>query len=119
MPNRVIQNLLINAATVDTTGITRTDTYTDMMLVVDYVRTGTSTGTMTVYGAMDSGAVVKYAIGIMPSLTGSRDADGAIAYAVSTAVAYEIPGVHPYIYVDWNEGVDGATFTCYLMGVEK
>ena len=109
---------MLTSVLVDTTAILKTDKMENMVLLVDYIRTGSSTGTITVYGAMDANANVKYAIGIAPTLTGSRDADGAIAYTTSTTVLYEIPGVHPYIYIDWNEGVDGASITVDLIGTE-
>jgi hypothetical protein len=54
----------------------------------------------------------------MPTLTGDRDADGAIAYTTTLVGLYEIPGVHPYIFVDWNETTDPASFTADLIGCE-
>ncbi len=116
--SRLITHRMITASLVDTTAILKTDTMEGMTLLVNYTRGGVSTGDLTVYGAMDADASIKYAIGIAPTLTGSRDADGAVSYTTSTTVLYEIPGVHPYIYLNWNEGTDGATITIDLNGVE-
>ena len=109
---------VIESSLVDIAKSVDTSRLSDMVLVVHYVRGGASTGTMTVYGSLDPAGTVKYALGIMPILTGTRDADGAIAYTTSTDVAYQIPGVHPYIFIDWNEGTDGATFSADIIGEE-
>ena len=115
----VVNKAVINAAAVDTTGVIKTDRYTDMMIWVTYDRvSGAGAGTMTVYGSMDVEGTVKYRIGIKPTLTGTRDTDAAIGYTTDLTALYEIPGVHPYIFIDWNNTGDVESFTIDLFGVE-
>jgi len=115
---KLMTKRLLDGVLVDSTAIAKTDRWDNLLLIVNYVRSGSSTGTITVYGAMDANGVVKYPLGIAPVINGTRDADGAIAYTTSSVAFYEVPGVHPYIYVDWNEGTDGATITVDLYGME-
>lgn len=107
-------------AVIDTTAILSTDKMEDLMLLVNYTRvSGAGAGDLTVYGAMDSSASVKYLIGFMPTLTGTRDTNGVVSYTTSLVSLYEIPGRHKYIYVDWNESTDPASITIDLYGVEE
>ena len=116
---RLISRNMITGALVDTTAILKTDKMTDLELLVQYTRvSGAGAGDMSVYGAMDSEGAVKYLIGFAPILTGTADTDGAVSYTTSLTGLYEIPGVHPYIYIDWNETTDPAKFTVDLIGVE-
>ena len=105
----------------DATGVAmNTQLMENLMLVVDSVGDGVDSAfTMTVYGSNDAYGTVKATLGIMPSLTGSRDADGAIAFnATSTTVAYEIPGTHPYIFIDIGGVTDDIVVNLWLGGTE-
>lgn len=116
---RLIKRNLITDALVDTTASLKTDKMEELELLVNYSRvSGAGAGTMTVYGSMDSEGTVKYLIGFEPILTGTRDTDGALNYTTSLVGLYEIPGVHPYIFIDWNETTDPAKFTVDLLGKE-
>lgn len=119
MAKRVATLNVITGALVDTAACVRTERWTDIMLLVQYERlSGAGAGTMSVYGAMDDKGLKKYLIGFAPSLTGTRDTDGALNFTDSLTAWYEIPGVHKYIYIDWNETTDPAKFTADLFGIE-
>lgn len=111
---------LIDRGAAATTVIQKTDRWTNLALVVDYTGDGDdSAATMTVYGAQDSEAHVKAAIGIQPVLTGTRDADGAIAFATTdTVVMYQIPGVYPYIYIAITGVTADIVLSLWLGGTE-
>ncbi len=120
MARRNVWIKLIDKGTAATTVGFNTQKLENLMLVVDY--TGDeddSAATMTVYSANDIVGTVKAAIGIEPALTGSRDADGAIAYSTtSTTVADEIPGSHKFIYITITGVTDDIVLNLWLGGTE-
>lgn len=120
MANRNIWTKVVDNVTGATTGVIKTDRLTNLMLVVNYKGDGVdSSSTITVYSSQDANGDVKTAIGIMPVLTGTRDADGAIAFTTADAVAaYEIPGVHPYIYVNIAQTTAAFSYTVWVGGTE-
>lgn len=120
MARRSVWHKLIDRGTAATTVGFRTDHMEYMMLVVQSVGDAVDSAfTMTVYSATDIVGTVKTAIGIEPILTGVRDADGAIAFnEVSTTVAYEIPGSHPFIYITITGVTDDILINLWLGGTE-
>ena len=116
---QVICDKVIDAVTADTTKCIKVDKYSQIFVLVDYTRSGSAEGTITFYSSIDDKGLVKAACGIKPVLTGTVDADGAVAYTTSTAVWYEIVGVHKYLYIDWNETVDGSTISVYVVGKQE
>lgn len=115
-----VWNKLIHNGTGDTTVYQATHLMEDMSLVVDYVGDGVdSAATMTVYSSNDQYGTVKTAIGIMPVLTGVRDADGAISFGTgNTTVAYEIPGRHQFIFISITSTTDVVGINMWLGGTE-
>lgn len=119
MSKRVVMKNIINAATADATGCIKTDRFTDMLLYINYDKVdATGTGTLTVYGSMDDQGAVKYGIGFKPTLTGTRDTGGTVDLDPDLKDVYEIPGVHPYIWIDWNETATATKISIDLYGVE-
>jgi len=119
MARRTIINRVITDALVDTTAVVATHLYEDISLAVKYERvSGAGAGRLYVYGAMDVNANTKYLIGFYPNQTGTRDTDGLVAWTTSLNIVLQIPGIHPYIYLSWDETTDPARFTVDLLGVE-
>lgn len=108
---------VINAATADTSTVQDVGHYDKVTLVSVYTRTGSSEGTLTVKGAVDSAGAKTYLLD-MATEAGTRDADGAIAYTTSadTVLVINPNQTNRYISIDWNETVDGASETVYLIG---
>jgi len=121
MARRNIWIKLINNGIAATTIGQSTEKLENLMLVMDYVGDGVdSAATMTVYTSKDTSGTVKAAVGIMPSLTGTRDAGGNIDYATSnTTVAYEIPGRHQFIYIAITSVTDDVIINLWLGGTEE
>ena len=121
MARRNIWIKLINNGIAATTIGQSTEKLENLMLVMDYVGDGVdSAATMTVYTSKDTAGTVKAAVGIMPSLTGTRDAGGNIDYATSnTTVAYEIPGRHQFIYIAITSVTDDVIINLWLGGTEE
>ena len=120
MASRNIWTKVVDNVTGATTGVIKTDRLTNLMLVVKHTGDGVdSSSTITTYSSQDVKGNVKTAIGIAPSLTGSRDADGAIAYTTADAVtAFEIPGVHPYIWIAIAQTTAAFSYTVWIGGTE-
>lgn len=120
MSTRNVWSRAVDNVTGATTGVVKTDRLTNLMLVVKYTGDGVdSSSAFTVYGSQDAQGTVKTALGIMPSLTGTRDADGAIALTTAdSTTAYEIPGVHPYIYINVAQTTATFTYTIWVGGSE-
>lgn len=120
MARRSTWNKLINNGAAAVNVAQKTDGMENLMLVVDSVGDAVDSAfTMTVYSSNDSAGTVKAAVGIQPILTGTRDADGAIAFDQnSTTVAYEIPGIHPYIYITITGVTDVIGINLWLGGTE-
>ena len=99
--------------TADATALVNVKGINDCMVYIYYDETevvaGTDTveATVTFYGSTDDGTTYKYKIGAKPVLTGVYDTDGAIAFTTDTNTAYEIPGVHQNLYIDWNMTTSG------------
>ena len=75
--------------------------------------------TITFYGSVDGTADTRYALGVSPSITGTRDADGAIAFnEVDSTVLYDVTGVHPYIYIAISGVTDDIVVTVNIIGQE-
>ena len=117
---RNIWHKLIDNGAVATTVSFKTHRMYNLMLIVQSTGDAVDSAfTMTVYSSTDDAGTVKTAIGIEPILTGSRDADGAIAFnATSTTVAYEIPGLHPYVYITITGVTDVIGINLWLGGTE-
>jgi len=117
---RNIWHKLIDKGAAATTASFKTDKMYNLMLVVDSVGDAVDSAfTMTVYSSTDAAGTVKTAIGIEPILTGVRDADGAIAFnEVSITAAYEIPGLHPYVYIAITGVTDDILVNLWLGGSE-
>ena len=114
MTKRMLTNVLV-----DTTAIAKSDRLDNILLAVKYERvSGTGAGRLYVYGAMDANANTKYLIGFAPVLTGTRDTDGLVAWTTSVNIMLQIYGVHPYIYISWDETTDPARCTVDLYGME-
>jgi len=120
MAKRAVWNKAIDKGTAATTAVVKTDRLENLMLVVDSTGDAVDSAfTMTVYSSQDVGGVVKTAVGIQPVLTGTRDADGAIAFdATSTTAAYHIPGVHPYVWIAISGVTDDILITIWVGGQE-
>ena len=117
---RNVWHKLIDKGAVATAVSFKTDKMYNLMLVVDSVGDAVDSAfTMTVYSSIDKDGTVKTAVGIQPILTGTRDADGAIAFnATSITAAYEIPGLHPYVYITITGVTDVIGIDLWLGGTE-
>lgn len=122
MSARNVWTKVFDKKAVAATGSIKTDRLTNLMLVCTNVGDGVdSTFVMTVYGSMDAAGTIKSPLGIMPSLTGVRDAAGNITFAWNDALftaAYEIPGVHPYIFIDIGTVTATINVTIWVGGTE-
>jgi len=116
---KTVMQLIIDKSTDSVAKVVDVSRYDSLMVVVDYVRAASAEGTITFYSSLDDKGLVKCACGIAPVITGTIDADGAVAYTTSTTVAYEIKNVHKYLYIDWSETAAGATISVWLLGKEK
>lgn len=116
---KLIIEKIIDKVTADAHVIKDVSRYDKVLLIVDYIRASSAEGTITVYSCADELGIIKAAAAIAPILTGTIDADGAVAYTTSTTVIYEVKNIAKWLYVDWNETVDGATFSCWLLGKEE
>jgi hypothetical protein len=120
MARRLTTRRMLTNALVDTNStVIKTDRFDNMFLAVKYERvSGAGAGRLYVYGAMDETASIKYLIGFAPVLTATRDTDGLVAWTTSVNIMLQIYGVHPYIYVVWDETTDPARCTVDLYGME-
>ena len=120
MAKRNVWTKLIDKGTAATTVIQKTDRMQNLMLVVQSTGDAVDSAfTMTVYDSQDASGTVKTALGINPALSATRDSDGAIAFnEVSTVLAYEIPGLHPYIYITITGVTDDIVITLWIGGTE-
>lgn len=111
----------IDAATADAnSGYIPTHTFNKMKILVDWTSDGTGDGTLTFYGAVKASSTGRYSLGVAPELTGDIDADGAVTMGTtSSCIGYEVQGVHPFIYLDWNNSADVQSITVYIIGSEK
>jgi hypothetical protein len=111
----------IDAAAADTnSGYIPTHTFGKVKILVDWTSDGTGDGTLTFYGAVTNSATGRYLLGVAPELTGSIDADGAVTMGTtSSCIGYEVEGIHPYIYLDWNNAADVQAITVYIIGSER
>ena len=118
---RNVWNKMIDKGTAATTAIAKTDLLKNIMLIVDSTGDAVdSTFTITVYDSQDATGILKTALGINPSLSATRDSDGAIAFGeVSTVLAYEIPGRHKYIYITITGVTDDIVVTVWIGGTEN
>lgn len=118
MTKLIVRNMF-KGVLVDTTAIQPTHLMQNLSLAVEYTRvSGAGAGRLYVYGAMDALAATKYLIGFYPNLTGTRDTDGLVAWTTSVNIILQIPGIHPYIYISWDETTDPAKCSVDLYGVE-
>ena len=108
---------VINASAVDASTVQDVGQYDKVTIVSAYTRSGSSDGTLTIKGAVDSAGAKTYLLD-MATEAGTRDADGAIAYTTSadTVLVINPDQTNRYISIDWNEGTDGATISVYLIG---
>jgi len=109
----------INAAAADAnSGFIDTSTFKKIGIEVLWTSDGTGDGDITFYGSVDG--TNKYLLGVKPTITGNIDADGVITMGTTSAnVYYDIVGVHPYIYIDWNNTADVEAITVNIIGIEE
>jgi hypothetical protein len=114
---------IIPASAVDTnSGYVDTHNFAKITIFVDWTSDLTGDGTLTFYGSPngDASSPSKYKLGVTPTLTGTLDSDGAITMGTTSGqFTYEITGVHPWIYLDWNNTADVQSITVYLLGKEE
>lgn len=117
--NRTISIKAISAAAADAnSGYIDTKNFKKIGIEVLWTSDGTGDGTITFYGSVDGSN--NYLLGVKPTLTGTIDADGAITLGTTSAnLYYDIVGVHPYIYIDWNNSADVQAITVNIIGQEE
>jgi hypothetical protein len=120
MAKRAVWNKAIDQGTAAATAVVKTDRLENIMIVVQSIGdTVDSAFTMTVTSTPTVDGAVKTAVGLKPVLTGTIDADGAIAYDQNdTTVAYEVVGVHPYLWIAISGVTDVIKVTIWVGGQE-
>jgi len=109
----------ITAAAADTnSGYVRTDRFKKIGIEVLWTSDGTGDGTLTFYGSADGSN--KYLLGVKPTLTGTLAVNAAVTMGTTSGkFYYDIVGVHPYIYLDWNNSADVQEITVNIIGQEE
>jgi hypothetical protein len=112
----------ITAATSATnSGYVKTDFFKKMNIQVNYTGDGVDSAfTLTFYGSVGGTSATRYALGVAPALTGTRDNDGIIVYnQTSSDILYDVAGVHNYIYLDISSVTADIIVTINIIGQEE
>ena len=91
----------------------------DLTIYVNYDEAGTAAATLAIYGTNDDGTT-KYAMGVNPLLTGTRDSDASIDFTADSTVGYEIVGIAKTLYLSWVSTLSTGTIEAqvYVIGKE-
>ena len=112
---------VISAAAADTnSGYQDTSTFKKIGVEVLWTSDGTGDGTLTFYGSVNGDSTSRYLLGVKPTLTGTLAVNAAVTMGTTSGkFYYDIVGVHPYMYLDWNNSADVQAITANIIGQEE